>query len=137
LNTGIELRKGFPLNLTEVESAVPLHKINDGVELPVYETSLIRDQCYPDDSKCLFILMVDFRDGDIESALQSSEQALDDAPLSFQRGYTLQMKLGFHHTNNHVRPLILDTLSRFSATATSNYYKTIPQLLHRFNLPPV
>ena len=37
----VELRvKRFSLHLAEVESAVPLHKTNDGFKLLVYETSI-------------------------------------------------------------------------------------------------
>ncbi len=39
----LELRERFPLDLAKVESAIVAHKINDGVELLVYEVSLVAD----------------------------------------------------------------------------------------------
>ena len=37
----LELRERFPLDLSEVESAIVAHKINDGVELLVYEVCVV------------------------------------------------------------------------------------------------
>jgi len=91
----------FSVDLSEVESAVPLHKINDSIELLVYETSFVRDQRYPDDCTPLLVLMVDLRNGDVKPAFQAADHAFDDASLSLQRGYPLHMKLSCHHTDYH------------------------------------
>jgi len=99
--TSIDSRKGLSLDLAEVESAVSLHKINDSVKLLVYETSFVADHCNGDDRRCFTVLMLNFRSGDIEPALESAEQTLDDASLSLQRGYALHMKLSCHHADYH------------------------------------
>ena len=73
--------KSFAINFSEVESAIFLHKINDGIELLIYETRIVRDQCDGNDSRCFIVIMVNFRYGDIESALQSADYTLDDTSL--------------------------------------------------------
>jgi hypothetical protein len=87
--------------VTEVEPPVPLHKLHNGVELLVYKSALITYNRNADNGISLFVLMFDLRDGDIEPALEPPDQALDDASLSLQRSYPLQMKLRFHHADNH------------------------------------
>ncbi len=39
----LELRESFPLDLSEVESAIVAHKIDDGVKLLVYEMRVVAD----------------------------------------------------------------------------------------------
>jgi len=55
------LSKRFPLDLSEVKSAVIAHKIYDGVELLIYKASFIADYCYRDNRAGLAVLMIDFR----------------------------------------------------------------------------
>jgi len=49
------------MDLSEVESAIVPHKINDGVKLLVYEVSLVADYCYRNNRTGLAVLMVNFR----------------------------------------------------------------------------
>ncbi len=58
----LELRESLPLDLSEVESAIVAHKINDGVELLVYEMRVVADFRYTDNRTGLAVLMVNFRD---------------------------------------------------------------------------
>jgi hypothetical protein len=129
-------RKDFPLDVAEVESPVPPHKLHDGIKLLVYESSFITNNRNADDGVCLFVLMFDLRDGDIKPAFKPTEQTLDNASLALQRGYPLQMKLGFHHTDNHFLLLILNANLLYVDSATSSRDKTISKLLQRVNLPP-
>ena len=39
----LELREGFPLDLSDVESAIVTHKIYNGVKLLVYEVGVVAD----------------------------------------------------------------------------------------------
>jgi len=58
--SGIKLRECFPLDLAKVESAIIAHKINDGVELLVYEIRLVADERYRNDRTGLVVLTVNF-----------------------------------------------------------------------------
>ncbi len=78
----LELRERFPLDLSEVESAIVAHKINDGVELLIYEVCVVADYWYTDYGAGLAVLMVNFRDWDIEPAFQSAYYTLDDTSFS-------------------------------------------------------
>lgn len=37
----LELRESFPLDLSEVESTVSLHEIDDSIKLLIYEAGLV------------------------------------------------------------------------------------------------
>jgi hypothetical protein len=76
------LAKRFPLDLPQIESAVPLHKAYDRIELAVYEAAVVADDGYAYNSAHLAVIMVNFRDGDIESAFEPADKTLDDTPLS-------------------------------------------------------
>ena len=76
--------------MSEIEPAVFPHETNDGVKLTVYELSFVTDDCYTDNRADLAVLVIDFRDRDVETALEPTDDALDDAPLSLERGHSLQ-----------------------------------------------
>ncbi len=58
----------FPLDLSEVESAVVLHKLDDGVKLLIYKDAVIRYHSSSDNRRGLAVLMVNLGNGDVESA---------------------------------------------------------------------
>ena len=76
--------------MSEIEPAVVAHETNDGVELTVYELSVVADDCNADNGDALAVLMIDFRDRDVESALEPPDDALDNAPLFLERCHALQ-----------------------------------------------
>jgi hypothetical protein len=82
--------EGFAFDLSEIEPAVVAHKIKNSIELPVDEVGLITDNRNTDNCRILAVLMVNFRDRDIKSALEPPDKAFNDAPLSLERGYPVQ-----------------------------------------------
>ncbi len=96
--SGVE---GLSLNLSEVESAVFLHKIDNGIKLLIYETSFVADHCYRDDRTCFIVLMLNFCNRNIEPTFQSPDNAFDDASLFLEGSYPLHMQLSCHHADNH------------------------------------
>jgi hypothetical protein len=54
--------KSLPLNFSQIESAVFLHKTDDGIQLLIDETSIIRNHRDRDDSAGFVILMINLRD---------------------------------------------------------------------------
>jgi len=93
--------------LAEVKSPVLSHKINDFVKLPVYQPTIVADHRHRNNRRAFTVLMVNLGDRDIEPALQSPDYAFDDAPLSLERAYPVQIKHGFHHADNHLWPRFL------------------------------
>ena len=87
--------------MSEIKSAVSLHKINNGIELPVDETAVIGHCCYCKAGTGFIVLMVNLGNGNIEPVFQSADDALYDTSLSLKRGYPLHMQLGCHHADNH------------------------------------
>ena len=88
--------EGFSFDLAEIESAVILHKVDDFVELLVYEDGFVRDYSNSDDGAGFAVIMVDFGNRDIESALESADNAFDDASFLLERTYPVQVKPGCH-----------------------------------------
>lgn len=84
------LLEGFALHLSEKEPAVFTHKINYRIKLLVDKTSLVADYRNADNRNALAVLVVDFRDRDVESALEPPYDALDNAPLSLEARHALQ-----------------------------------------------
>ena len=76
--------------MSEVEPAVITHKIKNRIELTVYESGLVANNCNADNRHALTVLMIYFRDRDIESALEPTDHALDNAPFALERSHTNQ-----------------------------------------------
>ena len=76
--------------MPEEETPVLPHETDDCVKLAVYELCLVADYCNADNRDALAVLMIDFRDGDVESALEPADHALDNAPLALERSHTNQ-----------------------------------------------
>ncbi len=62
------LIKRFPFDLAQVESAIPLHKAYDCIELTVYKAAVVADDGYAYNCAHFAVIMVNFGDGDIEPA---------------------------------------------------------------------
>jgi len=45
--------------------------------------------------------MADLGGGDVESASQPLDEALDDTAFCLERAYRMKMQLSFHNTDNH------------------------------------
>ena len=86
----ILILKGFAFDQTEVAPAVIPHKIENRIELLVYELSIVADNCDADNSDAFAVLVVHFRYRDIEPALEPPDEAFNDAPLALERGHTQQ-----------------------------------------------
>jgi len=85
-----ELRaEGFAFNAAEIESAVAAHKVSDGFELAVDEGCVIAGDGDAEDGYFFAVVVVDFGNGYIESALQSPDYAFDNAAFGLQRTDTL------------------------------------------------
>ena len=76
--------------MSEEETPVIPHKIKNSVELAFYELSLVADDCDADNRDALAVLVIDFRDRDIEPALEPPDDTLDDTSLSLERSHALQ-----------------------------------------------
>ncbi len=76
--------------MSEVEPAVIAHKTEDRIELLIDEAGLVADNCNADDRDTFAVLMIDFGDRDIKSALEPPDDALDNAPFSLERCHALQ-----------------------------------------------
>ncbi len=98
----------FAFDLPEVEPSVIAHERDDGIELLVYELSVVSDDRYPDTSAGLTVLVIDLRDRDVEPALEPPDQTLDDTSFALERGYPLQRQLSCHYADYHSRSSILD-----------------------------
>jgi len=76
--------KCFALDLSEKEPAVIPHKIENRIELLLDEAGVVADNCNADNRDILAVLVIDFRDRDIEPALEPTDDALDNAPLALK-----------------------------------------------------
>ena len=95
------LLKGFPLDLSEIKSAVFLHKINNSIKLPVNETAVIGHYCYCKACTGFVVLMVNLGNRNVEPPFQSADDALYDTSLFLQRAYPLHIQLSCHHADSH------------------------------------
>ena len=57
---------------------------------------VVADHGDADHSGAVVVLVVDFRDGDVEPALEPADDALDDAPLGLERPDPLHVYLSGH-----------------------------------------
>ncbi len=64
--------------------------MEDAVELLIEESAIIRDNGEANRRENLALLVIDLRDGTIESALEAFFHPIDNASLLLQRGDTLQ-----------------------------------------------
>ena len=85
-----DFSEGFALDLSEIEPAVIPHEIKNRVELLLDEAGLIADNCDADNRDALTVLVIDFRDRDIETALEPPDDALDNTSFALERGHALQ-----------------------------------------------
>jgi len=61
------LIKRFPVNFSQIESAITLHKAYDRIELAVYKAALVADDGYAYNSAHFAVIMANLGNGDVES----------------------------------------------------------------------
>jgi len=83
----------FSFYFSEVESAIVTHKLDDGIELLVYEARIVRDHCDSDNGARFAVLMVNLRNRNVKSAFQPADKAFDDASFILQRSNSLHIQM--------------------------------------------
>jgi hypothetical protein len=93
--------EGFAFDAAKIEPTVATHKVCDGFELTGDKRRVVTDDGDAEDCDFLAVVVVDFRNGYIESALQPADDAFDDAAFFFERADTLQMQISCHYADYH------------------------------------
>ena len=91
----------FSFDCAEVEPAIVTHKIGDGFELAFDKGFVVADDGDADSGDDFAVVVVNFGNRDIESALQTADYAFDDAAFFFERADTLEVQIGCHHADYH------------------------------------
>lgn len=76
--------EGFAFDLPKKETPVIPHKTENRIKLLVDKAGLIADDSNTEYGDAFAVLVVHFRDRDIESALEPPDNALDDTPFSLE-----------------------------------------------------
>ena len=107
---GVWLRRiNFSFDCAEVEPAVVAHKGCDGFELAFDKGFVVTDDGDAESSDEFAVVVVNFGNGYIEPALQSSDDAFDNAALFFERADTLEVQIGCHHADYHKQSSVVQT----------------------------
>jgi len=93
--------ESFTLDCAEVEPAVVTHKSRDGFELAFDKRIVVADDGDTDGGDKLAVVVVNFGNRDIESALQPADDAFDDTAFFFQRADTVEVQISCHHADYH------------------------------------
>jgi len=93
--------ESFAFDCSEIEPAVVAHKGYDGFELAFDKGFVVADNSDADGGDKLAVIVVDLRNGDIESALQPADYAFDNAALFFERFDTVEVQISCHHADYH------------------------------------
>ena len=100
LKTGLNA-ECFSFDGAEVESAVVSHKMGDGFELAFDKGFVVARNCDTERGDLFAVIMVDFRNGYVEAALQPADDGFDYAALLLERADTLKVQIGCHNTYYH------------------------------------
>jgi hypothetical protein len=84
------LSEGFTFDLSEEEPAVVPHKIQNRIELPVNELSIVADHSDTEHGDTFAVLVVHFRYRDIEPALEPADEAFNNAPFALEGRHPVQ-----------------------------------------------
>jgi hypothetical protein len=94
-------RINFAFDCSEVEPAIVAHKIGDGFELAFDKGFIVADDGDAESGDDFAAVVVNFGNGYIEPALQSADNAFDNAAFFFQRADTVKVQIGCHHADYH------------------------------------
>ena len=79
-----------------------LDKLEDVVDLPIDETSVIPDNAESDSPFFPMVILPDLRDRDVEPVLRSSNDAFEIAPFGLQRIAFVDPDIDDADTDNHM-----------------------------------
>jgi hypothetical protein len=82
-----------------------LNKLENVVNLPIDETSVIPDNAEPDFPLFPMVIVPDLRDRDVEPVLRSSNDAFENAPLGLQGLAFVYPDIDDADTDNHMSRL--------------------------------
>jgi hypothetical protein len=94
-------RINFTFDCAEVEPAVVAHKIGNGFELAFDKRFVVADDSDTESSDEFAVVVVNFGNRNIESALQPADDAFDDTAFFFQRADTVEVQISCHHADYH------------------------------------
>ncbi len=72
--------------MTEIKATVVTHEVQDGIQLLIQEPLVVGDNTDTDHCQDLAVLVLHLRYGDIKTALQATDQSLDDAAFFLKGG---------------------------------------------------
>jgi len=93
--------ENFAFDCSEVEPAVVTHKSCDGLKLAFDKGLVIGDDGDADGGDKFAVVVVNFGNRDVESALQPANNAFDDTAFLFERADTVKVQVGCHHADYH------------------------------------